>query len=430
MNRTLINNLEENKESKISGWAKKIRDTKYMIFVVLEDRSGSIQVSIDKEKNKEIVEKINGVLPDSVLEFTGTMVLSEYVKQGGKEFLPTDINILSSAEALPLEENANLDTRLDYRWLDLRTKKNSYITKIQSELVKGMREYLYENDFTEIHSPKLIGAASESGSDVFEVKYFDRKAYLAQSPQFYKQMAISSGLERVFEVAPVFRAENSNTYRHATEFTGFDLEFAYPESLDDIMSLEEDLLIAGLKKVKEKYETVINDLFNTEVIVPTKPFPRIDLKDLYKELHDRYGYEIPKEDVGDMNNETESLISKFAVEVYGSEFIFVTGFSKTKRPFYHRRDENGEPMGYDLIWRGTEITSGSLREHRYDVLRKQADEKGLGKDVEFYMNFFKYGCPPHGGFGIGIDRLTMLLLCLPSLKETMFVFRGPNRLEP
>ena len=147
MNRTLINNLEENKESKISGWAKKIRDTKYMIFVVLEDRSGSIQVSIDKEKNKDIVEKITGVLPDSVIEFTGTMVLSEYVKQGGKEFLPADINILSSAEALPLEENANLDTRLDYRWLDLRTKKNSYITKIQSELVKGMREYLYENDF-------------------------------------------------------------------------------------------------------------------------------------------------------------------------------------------------------------------------------------------------------------------------------------------
>lgn len=430
MERTLINELKENEESKISGWAKKIRDTKYMIFVVLEDRSGFIQVSIDKEKNKDLVEKINGVLPDSVIEFEGAMVLSEYVKQGGKEFLPTNINILSSAEALPLEENANLDTRLDYRWLDLRSKKNNIMLKVQSEFVKGMREYLYENNFTEIHSPKLIGAASESGSEVFEVKYFDRKAYLAQSPQFYKQMAISSGLERVFEVGPVFRAENSNTYRHATEFTSFDIEFAYPENLDEVMSLEEDLLISGLKRVKEKYETEINDLFNTEVIIPTKPFPRIDLQDLYKELHERYGYEIPKEDVGDMNNETESLISKFAVEVYGSEFIFVTGFSKTKRPFYHKRNEKGEPIGYDLIWRGTEITSGSLREHRYDVLRKQADEKGLGKDVEFYMNFFKYGCPPHGGFGLGIDRLTMLLLCLPSLKEEMFVFRGPNRLEP
>ena len=429
MKRTLINSLEEEKKSKISGFAKKIRDTKYMIFVVLEDRSGSIQVSIDKEKNSDIVKNMEGILPDSIIEFEGKMVLSEYVKQGGKEFLPIKVNILSKAEALPLEENANIDTRMDYRWLDLRSKKNNIMMKVQSELVKGMREYLYKNDFTEIHTPKLIGTASESGSEVFEVKYFDRKAYLAQSPQFYKQMAIASGLERVFEVAPVFRAENSNTYRHATEYTGFDVEFAYPEDLDEVMSLEEDLIIAGLTKVKEKYENEINDLFNTEVIIPTKPFPRIDLNDLYKELNKRYGYEIPKEDVGDMNNETENLITKFAIEEYGSEFIFVTGFSKTKRPFYHKR-ENDNPIGYDLIWRGTEITSGSLREHRYDELKKQAEEKGLGKDVEFYLEFFKYGCAPHGGFGIGLDRLTMLLLCLPSLKEEMFIFRGPNRLNP
>ena len=150
---------------------------------------------------------------------------------------------------------------------------------------------------------------------------------------------------------------------------------------------------------------------------------------MYDKLHEKYGFDIPKEDVGDMNNETENLITKFAIEEYGSEFIFVTGFSKTKRPFYHMRD-NDNPIGYDLIWRGTEITSGSLREHRYDVLKKQAEEKGLSKDVEFYLEFFKYGCPPHGGFGIGLDRLTMLLLCLPSLKETMFIFRGPNRLNP
>ena len=429
MKRILIKNLIENEESKISGFAKKIRDTKYMIFVVLQDRSGSIQVSIDKENNKDLVNKLDGILPDSVIEFEGKMVLSEYVKNGGKEFLPTKVNVLSSAEALPLEANANIDTRLDYRWLDLRSEKNQLMLNVQSTLVKGMREYLYNNDFTEIHTPKLIGAASESGAEVFEVNYFNRKAYLAQSPQFYKQMAISSGLERVFEVAPVFRAENSNTYRHATEYTGFDVELAYPENIDDIMSLEEDLLISGLTAVKEKYENEINDLFNTEVIIPTKPFPKIDLNDLYKELHERYGYEIPKEDVGDMNNETENLISKFALEEYGSEFIFVTGFSKTKRPFYHMR-ENDLPIGFDLIWRGTEITSGSLREHRYDVLKKQAEEKGLTKDVEFYLDFFKYGCPPHGGFGIGLDRLTMLLLCLPSLKETMFIFRGPNRLEP
>ena len=428
MNRTLINNLIENENSKISGWAKKVRDTKYMIFIILEDRSGFIQVSVDKN-NVELVKELDGILPDSILEFEGKMVFSEYVKQGGKEFIPDKVNILSKAEALPLEENANLDTRLDYRWLDLRSKKNNIMLKVQSEFVKGMREFLYSEDFTEIHTPKLIGTASESGSEVFEVKYFDRKAYLAQSPQFYKQMAISSGLERVFEVAPAFRAENSNTYRHATEFTSFDIEFAYPKDLNEVMDLEENLLISGLKSVKDKYENEINDLFNTEVIIPNKPFPRIDLNDLYKELHDRYGYEIPTEDIGDMNSETEKLTSKFALEVYGSEFIFITGFAKTKRPFYHKRD-NDMPIGYDLIWRGTEITSGSLREHRYEELKKQAIEKGLNKDVEFYLDFFKYGCPPHGGFAVGVDRLTMLLLCIPSLKEEMFIFRGPNRIEP
>ena len=429
MKRTLIKELKENEESIISGWAKKIRNTKYMYFIVLEDRSGSIQVSIEKENNKEMCEKLEGVLSDSIIEFTGKMHKSEYVKQGGKEFVPTSINILSKAEASPLEENANIDTRMDYRWIDLRSKKNNLMLKVQSTFVEGMREFLYKNDFTEIHTPKLIGAASESGSEVFEVKYFDRKAYLAQSPQFYKQMAIASGLERVFEVAPAFRAENSNTYRHATEYTCFDVEFAYINSFNDVMDLEEDLLIAGLKKVKEKYESEINELFNTEVIIPTKPFPRIKLNDLYKELHERYNYEIPSEDVGDMNSETEKLTSKFALEKYGHEFIFVTDFSKTKRAFYHMRD-NDIPLGYDLIWKGTEITTGAQREHRYEVLKKQCEEKGLGKDVEFYLNFFKYGCPPHGGFGIGVDRLTMLLLNLPSLKEEMFIFRGPNRIEP
>ena len=429
MERTLIKELKEDEKTVIKGHINKVRDTKYMYFIILEDRSGLIQVSIEKENNEEMVKKLDGVLSGSIMEATGVMKLSEYVKQGGKEFIPTDIEILSKAEASPLEADANLDTRLDYRWIDLRTEKNQLMLKIQSTMVDGMREYLVKNDFTEIHTPKLIGTASESGSEVFEVEYFDRKAYLAQSPQFYKQMAISTGLERVFELAPCFRAENSNTYRHATEYTSFDVEFAYINSYEDVMDLEEDLIIAGLTKVKEKYENEINDYFDTEVIIPTKPFPRIKLEDLYKELHDRYNYEIPTEDIGDMNAETEKLTSKFAIEKYGHEFIFITDYSKTKRPFYHMR-KDGIPQGYDLIWRGTEITSGSQREHRYEVIKAQAEEKGLGKDVEFYLDFFKYGCAPHGGFAIGVDRLTMLLLNLPSLKETMFIFRGPSRINP
>ena len=429
MKRTLIRELKPEEQSKISGWALKIRDTKYMVFIVLQDRSGKIQVSLDKKNNEELVKKLEGVLASSVLSFTGKMVLSEYVKDGGKEFLPEDLEILSRSDALPLDETASIDTRLDYRWIDLRSEKNNLMLKVQAKFVEGMREFLLNNDFTEIHTPKLIGAASESGSEVFEVKYFDRLAYLAQSPQFYKQMAIASGLERVFELAPSFRAENSNTNRHATEFTSLDLEFAYINDYQDVMDMEEDLLIAGLTKVKEAYGKDIKELFGEEVIVPKKPFPRIKLQDLYQELNTRYGYQIPDTDIGDMNAETEKLTSKYAMEVYNSEFIFVTDFAKTKRAFYHMR-KNDVPEGFDLIWRGMEITTGAQREHRYDVLKSQAEEKELGKDIEFYLEFFRYGCPPHGGFAIGIDRLTMLLLGIPSIKEEMFLFRGPSRLTP
>ena len=429
MKRTLIRELKPEEQSKISGWALKIRDTKYMVFIVLQDRSGKIQVSIDKKNNEELVKKLEGVLASSILSFTGKMVLSEYVKDGGKEFLPEGLEILSRSDALPFDETASIDTRLDYRWIDLRSEKNNLMLKVQAKFVEGMREFLLNNDFTEIHTPKLIGAASESGSEVFEVKYFDRLAYLAQSPQFYKQMAIASGLERVFELAPSFRAENSNTNRHATEFTSLDLEFAYINDYQDVMDMEEDLLIAGLTKVKEAYGKDIKELFGEEVIVPKKPFPRIKLQDLYQELNTRYGYQIPDTDIGDMNAETEKLTSKYAMEVYNSEFIFVTDFAKTKRAFYHMR-KNDVPEGFDLIWRGMEITTGAQREHRYDVLKSQAEEKELGKDIEFYLEFFRYGCPPHGGFAIGIDRLTMLLLGIPSIKEEMFLFRGPSRLTP
>lgn len=427
--RTLLKNLSENEECKIAGYIEKLRDTKYMIFIVLRDISGFIQISIDKNNCSELCNKVKDLQTGSIIEVIGKMQYSEYVKNGGREFIPTEVNILSSSEVSPLGEDASIDTRINYRWVDLRNEKGILMIQVQSTFVEGMREHCYRENFTEIHTPKLIKTASESGSSVFEVKYFDTKAYLAQSPQFYKQMAMATGLERVFEVAPAFRAENSNTNRHTTEFTSFDIEFAYINSYEDVMSFEEDLLIAGLTKVKEKYGEKIKEVFGTDVIIPTKPFPRIKLNDLYKELEKRYGYKIPEFDVGDMNAETEALTYKYAMEEYNHEFIFVTDFSKTKRAFYHMR-KNDVPQGYDLIWKGTEITTGAQREHRYEILKKQCDEKGLTKDVEFYLQFFKYGCPPHGGFAIGVDRLNMLLLGIPSLKEEMFLFRGPNRLEP
>ena len=425
-----------NKKITISGFAEKVRNLQWVQFIVLRNEGQRIQVTIEKSipKNQKMVEIVDKLTNESTITVTGTIKENEKVKMGGMELIPDSIEVTSSsAPELPInianKDAALIDTRMDNRFLDLRNDVNFHIFKIQTEFVRAMRQYLYDNDFTEIHTPKLIGAASESGSEVFEVNYFGNKAYLAQSPQFYKQMAIAAGYERVFEVAPAFRAENSNTNRHATEFTSFDLEFANINSYEDVMRVEEELLVTGLTAVKEKYGDLIKELYGVDVVIPKTPFPRIDLQDLYKELSQRYGYKVPDHDIGDMNAEAEKLTSKYANEVYGHEFIFVTGFSKTKRPFYHMR-KDGIPQGYDLIWKGTEITTGAQREHRYDVLEEQAKEKGLGEDIKFYKDFFKYGCPPHGGFGLGIDRLTMLLLGLPSLKETMFLFRGPNRLTP
>lgn len=425
-----------NKKITISGFAEKVRNLQWVQFIVLRNEGQRIQVTIEKsdEKNKEMVEIVDKLTNESTITVTGTIKENEKVKMGGMELIPESITVTSlSAPELPInitnKDAAAIDTRMDNRFIDLRNDVNFHIFKIQTEFVRAMREYLYKEDFTEIHTPKLIGAASESGSEVFEVDYFGDKAYLAQSPQFYKQMAIAAGYERVFEVAPAFRAENSNTNRHATEFTSFDLEFANIRSYEDVMAVEEDLLVEGLTAVKEKYGDLIKELYGVDVVVPTRPFPRIDLQDLYKELGERYGYKVPDHDIGDMNAEAEKLTSRYAMDVYGHEFIFVTGFSKAKRPFYHMR-KDGIPQGYDLIWKGTEITTGAQREHRYDVLEAQANEKGLGEDIKFYKDFFKYGCPPHGGFALGIDRMTMLLLGLPSLKETMFLFRGPNRITP
>lgn len=429
----LQNYLE--KEISFSGFVDAIRDKKWVMFVILRDSTGKVQMTIEKseEKNQALLEIMNNITVESTIKVEGLLKSNEAVKLGGVEIIPEKIEVTSNALPLPFDYNnldgVNIDTRLDYRWLDIRNDKNMLARQVESCFVEAMRKFLYKNDFTEIHTPKLIGAASESGSEVFKVKYFDRDAYLAQSPQFYKQMAIAAGMSKVFEVAPCFRAENSNTNRHATEFTSFDLEFSYIDSYEEVMDFEEDLLIAGLTLVKERYGEKIKELFDKEIIIPTKPFPRIRLKDLYEELNKNYGFQIPEHDIGDMNAEAEKLTYRLAKEKYNSEFMFVVDYAATKRPFYHMRDENGKLQGYDLIWRGTEITSGAQREHRYEELVKNANEKNLGKDVMFYLQFFKYGCPPHGGFAIGVDRMTMLLLGL-SIKEAQFIFRGPNRLNP
>ena len=429
MNRTYISNITPGATCRISGFVENLRNKRTMAFLVIRDISGKLQVTLEKEKNPELAALVDQLTIHSVVSVEGPVVANEYVKMGGMEMLPEKLEIESIADARPIKDDSEIDSRMDYRWIDLRREGNQLMLKMQTVLTGAMREFLLDRHFVEIHTPKLIAAASESGSEVFEVKYFDTKAYLAQSPQFYKQMAMAAGLDRIFETGPVFRAEKSYTNKHATEFTGFDLEFSYVYSVEEVMHMEEELLTYAFGKVAEACGEDIKRLFGKEVIVPTMPFPRIKLKDLYNELEARYGYKVSDEAKGDLTTDAEHLCAKFSMEKYGSEFLFVTDYDAKERAFYHMRDERGVPMGYDLIWRGCEITTGAVREHRYEVLKKQADEKGLAKDVEFYLQFFRYGCPPHGGFGLGVDRLTMLFLGL-SIKEAEFLFRGPNRLTP
>ena len=439
MKRLFLKDLKEyyEKEVTVSGFVDNVRNLQWVQFIVLRDETGKVQITIEKseEKNKELVEIVNELPVESTIKVTGILKEAPKVKMGGMEIIPSKIEVTSkNLGELPFNykdiSTVNLDTRLDYRYIDLRSEKNILLFQIQSKLVQHMRDYLYQNNFTEIHTPKIIGAASESGSEVFEVKYFDDKAYLAQSPQFYKQMALASGFGRVFEVAPCFRAENSNTSRHATEFTSFDLEFAYINDFNDVMDLEAEMLTYALEKISNEYKDKIKEVFGMDVVVPKLPFPKMRLADIYKELEERYNYKIADNEKNDLTTEAERLCFKLAKDKFDSEFLFVIDFPAEKRAFYHMRDENGILQGYDLIWRGVEITTGAQREHRYEEIVKNAKEKGLGKDVEFYLDFFKHGCPPHGGFAIGVDRLTMLLLGIPSVKETQFLFRGPNRINP
>ena len=444
MNRTYISDVNSavGTKVKVQGFIENVRNSKFMAFIILKDITGKIQITVEKEKCPDLCDTVDMLTGDSVITVVGEVVANEYVKMGGIEILPETIEVESIADALPITrkeipatkkkqavERSSIDQRIDYRWIDLRTDENQMMFKVQTAFVNAMRQFLIEKNFIEIHTPKLIGAASESGSDVFEVKYFDRNAYLAQSPQFYKQMAMASGFEKIFEVGPVFRAEKSYTSKHTTEFTGFDLEFSYIESFRDVMKLEEELLTAALKKVNETYGEEIKEMFGTEIIVPETPFPVVTLKELYEGLEKDFGYTVDESEKGDLTTEAERLSFDWVKKHYNHEFLFVTDYDAEKRAFYHMRDENGVPMGYDLIWRGVEITTGAQREHRYDVLKKQAEEKGLAEDVKFYLDFFRYGCPPHGGFGLGVDRLTMLLLGL-HIKDAMFIFRGPNRLNP
>lgn len=415
----------------IQGWIENLRDKKSMQFIVIRDLSGKVQVTVVKEEKPEIAEIFSKATLESTVKITGEAVANEYVKLGGIEIVPESVEITSRAEALPIGPESSIDQRIDYRWIDLRSPEKTLIFQVETVLNQAMRQYCIDHGFIEIHTPTLIGASSEGGADVFEVKYFDRKAYLIQSPQFYKQMAMASGFEKVFINTPVFRAEKSHTKKHATEFSGFDIEISYVKSQEDVMKVQEEMLAYAIGEVSKKYGEKVKELLGVDIVVPKLPFPRITVREAYKILREKLN--LPIADGDDFSTEQEVALCKYMEELNGHQFFFVTEYPSKVRAFYTmaKEDEPEYSKSYDLYFKDVELTSGAQREHRPDVLKAQIEAKGIDvAPMQDYINFFKNGCPPHGGFGLGLDRFLMLLLDLPSLKEAMYLFRGPDRLTP
>jgi nondiscriminating aspartyl-tRNA synthetase len=433
--RTLIKDLAHAPEGTVSvaGWVDTVRDQKKVQFVVLRDESGAAQLVHPRpEETDPIAEIISGLAAGTHIRVTGELKMDERVKLGGLEVKVASIEVVTEAIAeTPIAADSGIDKRMDWRFLDLRHPRNNLLFRVETTLEHAMRTYWIENGFIEIHTPKLMASASESNAELFELEYFETKAYLAQSPQFFKQMAQSAGFGKIFEIAPVFRADPSFTSRHATEFISVDTEISWIDSHEDVMRMQEELLVAAISAVKEKHGDEIKELFDVAVVVPTIPFPRIPLAEAKKIVAER-GYEVPRAD-DDMDPEGERQIAAYVEEKFGHEFVFLTDYASTIRPFYHMRHADNPSLtnSYDLIWRGTEITTGAQREHRVDILEAQAREKGLDpEELSFYLDFFRYGVPPHGGFGMGLQRVMMLLLHQPNLREVTYLFRGPNRLAP
>ncbi len=427
----------------VSGWVETVRDQKKVQFVVLRDESGAVQLvnpavrEVDPEvegsaERLATTEAISALAHGSFITVTGELKHDERVKLGGIEVKVATLEVVTAANPeTPIAADSSLDKRLDWRFLDLRQPKQALIFRIQTTFEHALRQYWIDNDFIEIHTPKLMASASESRAELFEVDYFEGKAYLAQSPQFFKQMAQSAGFGKVFEVGPAFRADPSFTSRHATEFTSVDAEISWIESHEDVMQLHEELLVAGFTAVKEKHGEQISELFGIELEVPSRPFPRIPLAEAKRIVAER-GYEIPRAD-DDMDPEGERQIAAYVKETFGHDFVFLTDYASSIRPFYHMRNaEDGSlTNSYDLIYNGVEISTGAQREHRVDVLVEQAKEKGLEpEELEFYLDFFRYGVPAHGGFGMGLARVLMLMLHETSIREVTYLFRGPTRLAP
>lgn len=434
MTRILIKDaLNKGGNVELAGWVHNIRALGKIRFLVLRDYSGIIQITgIMGKISEEIFHAMSAISKESVISVKGQLKPAKQAP-GGKELIPEQIEIISRAEELPIDvsdrSKTELPKRLDWRCLSLRTKHSSAIFKIQSKIIEGMQEYLNKNNFQQVFTPCLMGMASESGSEVFQVQFFKKKAFLRQDPQLHRQLTILGGIEKLYDIGPSWRAEKSHTVRHLTEHRTCAVEMAFIQDEKDVMRVEEQVIISAFEKVNQDCKNELQDL-DIKLNIPKFPFPEINFPEVYEILR-RRGSKIKNGD--DLDIEDERRLWEYIQEKYPkADFYFLNKFPFKKKPFYVRGEDGSKyARSTDLYYRGIEMSSGGQRENRYDkIIENIKNRKMSQKSVEWFTKFFKFGAPTHGGFAIGIERITMVLLGLSNVREAVLFPRDTERLVP
>ena len=428
--REVLEGEYEGKEIRMNGAVHTIRHMGEVAFVILRKSRGLVQCVYEAGNTDFDIRELK---EESAVEVMGVVKAEERAPQGF-EIRLKEIRVLSRpAEPLPLavskwKLNTSLETKLSLRPISLRNVRERAKFKIQEGIVRGFRDYLLSRDFTEIRTPKIVARGAEGGSNVFKLEYFNKKAELGQSPQFYKQTMVGV-YDRVFEAAPVFRAEKHNTTRHLNEYTSLDFEMGYIDSFRDVMDMETGMLQYVMKLLEQDYKKELDMLGVTLPEVGRIPAVRFDqAKELVSRKYDR-----KIRNPYDLEPEEELLIGRYFQEEYGSDFVFVTHYPSKKRPFY-AMDDPADPrftLSFDLLFRGLEVTTGGQRIHDYREITAKMEKRGMDpEDIASYLMIFKYGVPPHGGLGIGLERLTMRLLDEQNVREASLFPRDVTRLEP
>ncbi len=418
------------KTVKMNGAVHNIRDMGEFAFIILRKAEGLVQCVYEEGKTEFDLKDLK---EESAVEVTGVIALEERAPQGF-ELRLTGIRVLSEpAETMPIainkwKMNTSLETRLSLRPVSLRNVRERAKFKIQEGIVRGFREFLSSQGFTEVHTPKIVSRGAEGGANVFKLNYFNKKAELGQSPQFYKQMMVGV-FDRVFEVAPVFRAEKHNTTRHLNEYIGLDFEMGYIDSFEDVMVMETGFLKYTMELLKSEYKKELDML---GIDLPSiSQIPHVRFAEAKQLVSEKYNRKI--RNPFDLEPEEEVLIGRYFKEEYDSDFVFVTHYPSKKRPFYAMDDPENTSvtLSFDLLYKGLEITTGGQRIHDYQMILEKMEKRGMDpEDIKDYLMIFKYGMPPHGGLGIGLERLTMRLLDEQNVRETSLFPRDVTRLEP